>query len=148
MNNELNLCYTCNVMKDITEFHKNNKMIKGRVNQCKKCHYNRLQIDRADPNKRDRFLYYYRSNSMFRRYGINVEQYEDLVNKQNNKCLICENEPVKNGVKQNQSLHIDHCHKTGKIRGLLCHLCNRAIGLFRERSDIIQKALIYLDEHS
>jgi hypothetical protein len=44
-------------------------------------------------------------------------------------------------------LHIDHCHITGKIRGLLCHLCNRGIGLFRERSDLLQAAIKYLESH-
>ena len=84
---------------------------------------------------------------MFRRYGITIDHYFEMVNNQNNKCLICGEIPDKNAIHKQRSLHVDHCHTTGKVRGLLCHLCNRAIGLFRERIDLIEKALQYLKSH-
>jgi hypothetical protein len=146
MVNEFKSCKICSVRKNFIDFHKNLNA-DGRYNVCKKCHYERNQKVRKDPKHKERFKQYQKSNAMFRRYGIILSQYEEMVEKQNNKCLICGNEPLIDGKIQNRSLHIDHCHKTGKIRGLLCHLCNRGIGLFRERKDLIEKALKYIKKH-
>lgn len=145
MNDEFKICKLCNILKINSEFHKNlNK--DGHFNVCKKCHYIRNQKIRQDPLHKQRFARYQKSNSLYRRYGIYLEEYEQMVKEQNNKCLICNQKPNPDGKKHNV-LSVDHCHKTNKIRGLLCHLCNRAIGLFRERIDLIEKALCYLKSH-
>ena len=81
------------------------------------------------------------------RYGISLKEYERLNTVQKGKCAICEETPDKNKPSQANKLHVDHCHITGKVRGLLCHLCNRAIGLFRERKDLLQKGIDYLNLH-
>lgn len=147
MISEFKNCRSCGLSKKMEDFHKNaNK--DGRFNTCKKCQYKRLQEFRKDPAHKERFKEYRRNNSITQRYGISIETYNDLVNIQQNKCKICGNHPNKKGPIQNQSLHIDHCHNTGKVRGLLCHLCNRAIGLFRERIDLIEKSLEYLNSHN
>jgi len=74
------------------------------------------------------------------KYGLTTEQYTDLVNKQAGKCAICGEAP-----KTLRGLHIDHCHSTGKVRGLLCHTCNVGIGALREDPKIFAKALEYLN---
>ena len=56
--------------------------------------------------------------------------------------MICKNES------NNKSLHIDHCHDSGKVRGLLCHGCNTAIGLFKENIDTMLKAIKYLKDNN
>lgn len=74
-------------------------------------------------------------------YGITLEHYEQLFDNQKGGCAIC-------GVHQSSiktPLHIDHDHKTKKVRGLLCHKCNRGIGLFQDSTDILQKAREYLE---
>lgn len=68
-------------------------------------------------------------------YNISLEDYNKLLKDQNYKCAICEKE---------KDLHIDHCHKTGKIRGLLCSICNRALGIFGDDEEGISKVLRYL----
>lgn len=147
MNNEFKPCIVCKESKQLTEFHKNlNK--DGRFNVCKKCHYVRNHARRQDPKNRERFAQYRRSNVMFRRYGITLEEYSKMVHNQENKCLICKESPDPNADHKQRSLHIDHCHFSGKIRGLLCHLCNRAMGLFRDRIDLIEKAAVYLRKHN
>lgn len=146
MINDFKKCKSCGISKSLKDFHKNaNK--DGRFNTCKKCQYSRLQEFRKDPQHKERFKEYRRNNAITKRYGICIQQYNDLVNSQENKCKICGNLPNKEGPIQNQSLHIDHCHKTDKVRGLLCHLCNRGIGLFRERIDLIENAVEYLKKH-
>jgi formate dehydrogenase maturation protein FdhE len=72
-------------------------------------------------------------------YGITQDEFIELYNKQDGKCAICGNKPS-----TKRGLHIDHCHKTDKVRGLLCHGCNTAIGSLQEDPEIFQKAISYL----
>jgi hypothetical protein len=64
---------------------------------------------------------------------------------QNGKCAICER--IDSGKKTNKAFCVDHCHKTGKIRGLLCMPCNRSIGQFGDDSKTLRKAADYIDSH-
>jgi hypothetical protein len=83
------------------------------------------------------------------RYGVTKEQYESMVAAQNNLCAIC-NRPEKD-VHQSgrlKSLSIDHCHKTGKVRGLLCFACNSSIGKFDDDVDLLRSAIRYLEKES
>ena len=76
-----------------------------------------------------------------KKYGISIEQYDEIVKNQNNACWICHRPPKK------QSLHVDHNHKTGKIRGLLCHNCNYGMGrYFKEDIDNLRRAAEYLEK--
>jgi hypothetical protein len=72
-------------------------------------------------------------------YGVTKEFLIDLHEKQKGKCAICNEEP-----KTVRGLHIDHCHKTGKVRGLLCHGCNVALGSFKEDVTLLNKAIEYI----
>lgn len=72
------------------------------------------------------------------KYGISLEEYEALCTSQHNKCAICRKEELK------RSLAIDHCHKTNKVRGLLCSKCNRGIGFFSDNIEILEAAIAYL----
>ena len=67
-----------------------------------------------------------------------------MLEKQNYKCKICGNGEEEAG----HELRVDHCHNTGKIRGLLCSQCNTALGLLKDNPDNIQKALEYIIESS
>lgn len=81
------------------------------------------------------------------KYGITLEQYNDLLKKQNGVCAIClslETRTYKNKNIVVESLCVDHDHETGKIRGLLCHKCNSALGLFMESEESLEKAINYL----
>lgn len=83
---------------------------------------------------------------MKKNYGINFKQYEEMLFSQNNQCAICKAEPPKNQHKTR--LNIDHCHTTGKIRGLLCDCCNRALGLMRDNTELLEKAIQYLNNNA
>lgn len=86
-----------------------------------------------------------RNNKLLRVYGISLEQYNQMRITQNHKCKICEVDELNAGKK---GLVIDHDHETGKIRGLLCGSCNRALGYFKDRLDILNKAVDYLSKKS
>ena len=83
------------------------------------------------------------------RYGITLERYNEMSEKQNAKCAICGNpETAKHNSTQTiQRLAVDHCHSTGKIRGLLCQDCNRGIGKFKDDITRLQNAILYLQKH-
>ena len=80
-----------------------------------------------------------------RTYGITAEDYYDMLADQNNSCAICNSETVNSSRVSSGKLFIDHCHDTGKVRGLLCAKCNNAIGLLNDDVDILQKAIVYLN---
>jgi hypothetical protein len=82
-----------------------------------------------------------RWNKMERVYGITKEQYEAQFAAQGGKCAICRRV---NRHKTKKYLSIDHNHETGEIRGLLCHSCNVAIGLFTESPEVLKAAVRYL----
>ena len=76
--------------------------------------------------------------SDLRKYGITLEKYEAMEKKQNGVCAICmEKEP-------NKKLAVDHCHITGKVRGLLCSNCNNGLGKFKDSKTLLIKAINYL----
>lgn len=71
-----------------------------------------------------------------------------MLEEQNHLCAICGNpETVKNYKDVVSKLSVDHCHRTGKVRGLLCQNCNKGIGNLKENEDIILKAVEYLRKH-
>lgn len=73
-----------------------------------------------------------------KRYGITIDDYEEMLLKQNNKCVICEREFVR-------PPHIDHDHSSGQVRGLLCYPCNSGLGQFQDSPEILKKAVEYLE---
>ena len=82
-----------------------------------------------------------RRNRLLAVYGITVEQYDAMVRKQRGVCAICK----KKGKRKTGSvLYIDHCHRTGRTRGLLCAGCNTALGVLERESRWTKSALKYL----
>lgn len=77
---------------------------------------------------------------MKRDYGITIIEYNKLFIKQEGMCAICE----KHQKDIKRRLCVDHCHKTGKVRGLLCGRCNTAAGLLDESTGIMKKMIEYL----
>lgn len=72
-------------------------------------------------------------------HGLSKEQYFSLIESQDNKCAIC-----KDILELDHKTHVDHCHSTGKIRGILCHGCNTGLGLFKDNIDSLKNAIKYL----
>lgn len=116
-------CKKCNQIKPITEF---NTFREGRTEYtCKRC------------------------NNLVRKFGINDKDYRIMIEAQNNKCAICDREETyTHRNKEVRTLAIDHCHKTGKIRQLLCNKCNMSLGGADERIDILEKMIDYLRKHN
>lgn len=76
------------------------------------------------------------------RYGLPRAEYERLHRAQKSRCAICGAKATKRKV-----LCVDHCHRTNKIRGLLCKACNTGLGFFKDRVGNLQRAVQYLEQH-
>lgn len=79
-------------------------------------------------------------------YGISLEQYRDMFNRQEGVCAICK-KPEQTVDKRTGFLYdlaVDHCHVTGRVRGLLCQFCNRGLGNFRDNEESLRAAATYL----
>jgi hypothetical protein len=81
-----------------------------------------------------------------RTYNLSKDDFDSLSQKQNNVCAICkcsQQEKCKS-----HYLFVDHCHKTGSIRGLLCDVCNRGLGYFKDDVSRLQSAIAYIEEYA
>lgn len=82
-----------------------------------------------------------------RKYGVNYEQYLKMLKTQDGCCANPGCKAVEPGAPGRTRFYIDHDHKTGKIRGLLCHSCNLALGHTKDDVDKLQGLILYLNQH-
>ena len=136
-------CTKCGVTKDITEFYKRGgkQSPNTRHNHCKECTKSRVSKNYAkDPMV-------WRNAELQRRYGITQNDYEVMIAEQNNQCAIC-NTTEPGGRHNSGYFVVDHCHTTGKVRKLLCHNCNTALGLVGDNVDTLHKMINYLSTNT
>lgn len=134
-NRETKYCPDCRQELPASEFGRNSSAYDGLTNYCKTHHTERGRLNIAKNHgsgKAYRLRY---------RHGISIEQYEQMLIAQNHKCAICKEYPKDN---LKNPWHVDHDHKTGKVRGVLCHSCNTALGNFNDSVEILRRALEYL----
>ncbi len=84
-----------------------------------------------------------------KQYGFGLDVYMDMYNRQDGKCYICGREGVAlaDKIDQRSTLCVDHCHKHGHVRKLLCYKCNHGLGYFDDDVELMLKAAAYLEEH-
>jgi len=93
-----------------------------------------------------------KTTHLLRTYGLSYEDYEALVTKQKGRCAICRKKCVSmsayRGLRgaDGSSFRVDHCHKTGRVRGLLCVECNIGLGKFKDDAGLLKKAYEYLEK--
>jgi hypothetical protein len=87
---------------------------------------------------------YDRERSLWKNYGLTIEGYNAIFKSQGGRCAICLQKEVSG--KRSKRLAVDHCHETGRIRGLLCQRCNRALGLLKDDKNVLANAITYLSE--
>jgi|SRR3989344_6989218 len=132
------ICTKCKKFKALSQFRfekrRDGLYLRSECKECRKKYLNNWRKKKGKSQIRNYNLKSY--------YGINSEDYLNLLKLQQNKCAICSKIISKyNKIKH---FYIDHNHKTGKIRGLLCHNCNCAIGYFKDSPQLCSKASEYL----
>ena len=133
-------CSCCQKIKDVSLFPKATKKKRGYAWECKSCKATRRKQKQESMSAEDWALQN-RKYWLQSQYGMSVEEYNNRLKEQNHKCGICFADEVD---VFKQTLYVDHCHTTNKIRGLLCHACNTALGLFKDNEQVLEQAKIYL----
>jgi hypothetical protein len=125
-------CSTCKQAKELTDFHKRTASKDGLRATCKTC-VSKQRRHRPNSNE-------YKTK-IKRVYGIDLNEYHRMLLEQNGECKIC-------GVTEpglgRDYFCIDHCHTTGKVRGLLCNSCNVGIARFKDNCELLKNAINYL----
>lgn len=129
-------CNRCDTYKPVGEFSKRRDASVGRVAHCRTCMATAWS---ASDHAR-------RTQSKRRQFGLSYDEYLSMCIAQGNKCRICDKpESEVHSTGRIRELAIDHDHRTGKVRGLLCGKCNRAIGLMLDSPEILRAAASYLE---
>lgn len=134
-------CTKCKIDKPLDAFSKHSKGKHGRNTACKECKNqqarafyaeNSEEILSRQRNRENEYAY-----QIKKRYGITIEEYDAMLERQSGVCAICKKH-------RGKRLSVDHCHTTGKVRGLLCNQCNLALGKFEDNIDALKAAVEYL----
>ena len=117
------------------------RLSRFRSSLCKSCSYDAARAWKvANPNAWERSA---RRSHLKTKYGMTPEAFDLLLEAQGGKCAICGGNDLKD--ERGFRPHVDHCHKTGRVRGILCGRCNKGIGALRDDVDIVRRALAYLE---
>lgn len=146
-------CTKCMEDKPLVDFYIHPNTKDGRQSNCKACKMTTssvqyLNCDKTERNKTRKEQYHndtsgQKNRQLKSQYGITLEQYNQMFSDQNGCCKIC-------NIHQSElkrKLFIDHCHKTGKVRGLLCVQCNSGLGFFKDELELFESAIQYLKDN-
>lgn len=124
-------CKKCGETKLVSQFY---------IKKCKANKHNRFNSPCKKCSDKNRIDGYMKNYHIRRNFGLLPHQFKSMMESQDYKCAIC-------GIHRdnyNKEFAIDHCHNTGKIRGLLCTNCNTGIGMLQDNIEILNSAIKYL----
>ena len=136
-------CGRCRKRKDHSEFYRNRSTKDGYQGYCKTCikkWSNKWQ--KADPI---RWRLYQWKRSIKKNYGLTPEKFDEILKSQNGKCAICRTKKPSTRMFHNRVFQVDHDHRTGMVRGLLCSSCNSVLAYARDNIEVLKSAIKYLD---
>ena len=130
-------CKKCGETKPLDDFIKNRRWYAHTCRRCETLRYRAWSI------KKKGYDYVYHRNWYLRKtHGMTNDQVLEMFRDQGEKCAICGERPT-----QKRNVHIDHDHARKTVRGILCCSCNRGLGLFRDRPEVLRAAAKYLESH-
>lgn len=136
----MKICTGCKKDLSLSSFYKNKRTEDGFCGRCKSCY----STGKAKYRKSVQGIKNTKKGNLTRRYNISIEEYNNKVEAQHNCCAIC-------GIHRNfqkKDLAVDHCHKTGKVRSLLCNKCNTILGQADDDIALLEKIISYLKRYS
>lgn len=125
-------CYKCKEDKDLDEFPNNKGKPLGKAYICKEC----ARVSQKGHYSKEQIRFKNRKANWKGKYGLTPKQFYILLEVQNYKCKICREDL--------EVPCVDHCHDTGRVRGLLCRNCNLGIGYFKDNIELLDYAKDYL----
>jgi hypothetical protein len=128
-------CQFCKKTLTLEQFFKNKKTRDGFGSYCKNC--KQQKNNKSWTKNRYKHLEERKNNHLLKTYNISLKDYKEMLNNQYGLCAICFS-------KDKRKLAVDHNHKTGKIRGLLCQRCNQGIGMFQDNYELLINAIKYI----
>ncbi len=150
------ICTKCKKQKSFSEFAKDKSRKDGCYPQCKKCKrkkYKEYSQQLEAKRRKRKYMKKYdakrklevKEKNLINKYGMTLKEWNKMFQKQKGECAIC-------GIHQSElhwGLCVDHNHKTGYIRGLLCHKCNDGMGRLRadEGTHILEQAINYIKKN-
>jgi Recombination endonuclease VII len=152
------VCTICKKRLPLKAFHKNRLKSDGLQTRCRNCYrdwYNQRYEESSEfrDKRKNHFREFYQEkyperrqrqndDKMFRKYGMTRKEFDAMSKAQDDLCAICKRFP-----EGKTRLSVDHCHKTLKVRGLLCDKCNIGIGMFQDDPQLLAAAIRYLTPH-
>lgn len=128
-------CSRCKLIKRREDFYPDRNLKDNMTAYCKECSKQRNKEWREKNPKASAESSLWSRRKFF--YKITKEDFEKMITDQDYKCKICKKEI-------NYSAHVDHCHKTQKVRGLLCRPCNQGLGFFYDDINLLNNAINYI----
>ena len=136
-------CKECNLAAKRQKYLADPAVVKARVKGWQQANPERLnayrRARRLEPEVKERE----RAGHLKRKYGMTIEQYDSMLEAQGGGCFICGRPP-----REDSSLHVDHDHSTGRVRGILCFCCNNALADFQDDPSLLRKAASYVTINS
>lgn len=142
---ETKQCPSCGIEKPVDQFSRDKNRPDGRYPYCKVCTSARKKEKRYDKEWREANPDKVKTNrrtGLLRRYGLTEEDFNAMLAAQNGACAICKSTDPQDRWGR---FHVDHCHTTGKVRGLLCSHCNTGLGKFYDNTETLAEAIRYLN---
>lgn len=169
----MKVCIKCGVSKPLIEFGTRTRNSHGKRGRCKECEKADRKVYFSTPGAEEKsraaakqwywknreasiarqakwvrehqdHVLAYRRRKLLEKYGITPQEYDKLLAEQDGRCKICAS--AKPGPFE-RNFYVDHCHETGKVRGLLCGSCNLAIGQFDDNPGTLRRAALYVELH-
>lgn len=157
-------CSTCKIEKPLSDFYPIANGIGGVRPRCKECtriaekkkygenaefRWSKLSKQairlRDDPEHKKNHMLAQRRWHLKKKYGMTLSDFASTLESQKGGCAICGG--VSEKLSPKTRMVVDHCHETGKIRGILCDLCNTALGKFKDNPALLQSAIEYLRKY-
>ena len=159
------VCSRCRLQLPLDSFIFDNRRKDGRGSWCRDCHklcpslrkrersshFCLVCASTIDAGRADKQYCSDECGKLFRqrryslkRYGVTPDDYYEMLRVQGGLCAICR----KPETASNKIMSLDHCHTSGAVRGLLCHRCNSALGLFLDDVELLRNAISYLEAHN
>lgn len=137
---ERKICSKCKKAKEKKEFSARTARASGKASWCKGC-LNKWRTEHREKNRK-KFQDYEFKRGLRRNYGLTVDQYNELLIRQNGCCACC----GKHESEFKRRLHVDHDHASGQVRALLCTECNPGLGYFKHSIKRLEMAIRYLNK--